>query len=93
MRFLRMQLGAVLAALVLFNLPAFAQATSGNVTGNVLDPTGATVPGATIIARNNATGVENTTTSTSAGGYRFENLPIGTYTISVTAPGFTKTEV
>src|SRR5690242_777517 len=93
MRFLRMQLGVVLAALIVFSLPTFAQLTSGNVTGTVFDPTSATVPGATVVARNTATGVENTTTSTSAGGYRFENLPIGTYTISVTAPGFTKAEV
>jgi hypothetical protein len=45
------------------------------------------------VARNTATGVEVSTTSTSAGEYRFENLPIGTYTITVSAPGFAKAEV
>ncbi len=93
MRFLKIQFAAALAALVLFSLPLFAQVTSGNVAGTVYDPTGATVPSATIVVHNDATGVENTTTLTSAGDYRFENLPVGTYTISVTAPGFTKAEV
>ncbi len=93
MRFLRLHIGMLLAALVLLNLPVFAQLTSGNITGTVYDQSGATVPNATIVAHNTATGVENTTTSTSAGDYRFENLPVGTYTILVNAAGFTKAEV
>ncbi len=81
------------AFLFILNLPLLAQLTSGNVTGTVYDPTGATVPNATIVAKNNATGVETTTTGAGAGGYRFENLPVGTYTITVTAPGFAKAEI
>jgi hypothetical protein len=93
MQVLRIKFGLLLAISMFFSLPAFAQLTSGNITGTVYDPTGATLPGAQVIAHNNATGVDSNTTSTSAGEFRFENLPVGTYKITVTAPGFTKTEV
>ncbi len=92
MKFSKVQLGILLAALFC-SLPLFAQLTSGNVQGSVYDPSGAIVPGARVTARNNATGVENSTTSTSAGDYRFENLPVGTYSVLVDASGFVKAEV
>jgi hypothetical protein len=81
------------AALILLAIPSFAQLTSGNLTGTVYDPTGATVPNATVTATNTATGVQNTTHTTSAGDYRFENLPAGAYDVSVDAGGFNKTAV
>ncbi len=84
---------AVIAGLLLIMVTAIAQLTSGNITGAVYDPSGATVPGAAVVAHSTATGVDVTTTSTSAGDFRFENLPVGTYTVSVSAPGFTKAEV
>ncbi len=92
MKIFKNQLLAVFA-FVFLSAPAFPQLTSGNITGTVYDQSGATVPGATVLARNVATNLENTTTTTSAGGYRFENLPIGTYNITVTAGGFNKAEV
>ena len=93
MRFWKQQLGAFVAVLILLSSPVLAQLTSGNISGTVFDPTGATVPGATVIAKNTATGVENTATATSKGDYRFENLPAGAYNITVTAAGFTQSEV
>lgn len=84
---------ATIAIFTLLGTQAYAQLTSGNITGSIFDPTGATVPGATIAAKNNATGVANTTRSTSKGDYRFENLPVGTYTLTVTAPGFAQKRV
>lgn len=86
-------IGLTLAALMIFNLPLSAQLTSGNLTGTVYDPAGATVPGASVTAHNNGTGADAVTTSTSTGEYRFENLPVGSYTLTVTASGFTRTEV
>lgn len=83
----------LLLGLAFLSFHSLAQSTSGNLAGAVYDPAGATVPGVTVVARDVATGVETTTTSTSAGDFRFENLPIGKYTIIVTAPGFTKAEV
>ncbi|HLH05439.1 MAG TPA: TonB-dependent receptor [Bryobacteraceae bacterium] len=75
------------------SLPIFGQLTSGNLIGTIYDPAGATVPNVNVVARNVATGVEATTTSTSKGEYRFENLLVGTYTVVVAAPGFERAEV
>ena len=83
----------LLLVLAFFATEALAQLTSGNLAGTVYDPAGATVPGAAVVAHNTATGVDISTISTSAGDFRFENLPVGTYTIVVTAPGFSKAEV
>src|SRR5437867_3417955 len=66
----------------------WAQGPVGTINGSILDPTGAVVPGAAVIAVNDATGVESKTTSTSAGAYTLPYLPAGTYTIRVSAPNF-----
>ncbi len=77
---------ALLAVLI---IPALlAQGPVGTLNGTITDPAGAVVPGATVIATNNATGVETKTTSTSSGTYTLPYLPGGTYTIRVNAPGF-----
>ncbi|HEV2425251.1 MAG TPA: carboxypeptidase regulatory-like domain-containing protein [Terriglobia bacterium] len=60
----------------------------GEITGSVTDPSGAVVPGATITATNTATGVPQTTLSTSAGTYTLHRLPVGTYTVAAEAKGF-----
>src|ERR1700683_140756 len=84
-----------LPAVVLMALcvPSFAQTTSGQLTGTVFDPAGAVVPGASITATKQDTGVASTTTSTSAGEYRINNLLAGKYDLTVTASGFTKSEL
>jgi outer membrane receptor protein involved in Fe transport len=66
----------------------YAQGPVGTLNGTVTDPAGAVVPGATVIATHNDTGVEAKTTSTSSGTYTLPYLPAGTYTIRVNAPGF-----
>ena len=81
------------AAVVLFALTfvcqqTVAQLTSGDLTGIITDPTGAVVPNATIQATNTATGVVTRQTSNAAGEYRFTNLPIGSYDVTVTGAGF-----
>jgi len=73
--------------------PVFAQQTSGNLIGEIFDPTGATVPGVKVVAHNDATGVDATVTTTSAGDYRFSNLPAGVYTVNVEAAGFARAEL
>lgn len=79
----------VLAACVFCALPqAWAQLTSGSLSGTVTDASGATVPGAAIVATNSSTSVKATSTSTADGEYHFANLAIGTYDIAVTAKGF-----
>ena len=82
-----------LTLLIMATATSFAQLVSGNLTGTVYDVSGAVVPNATVIAHNDATGVENTAVSTSAGEYRIVNLPAGTYSVTVTAAGFSKAEL
>lgn len=62
--------------------------TTGDITGTVLDPSGAAVPGATVKLTNTATGSTQTTTSNSTGAYRFPLLNPGTYTVNASAQGF-----
>ncbi len=70
-----------------------AQSTSGNIAGTVYDASGATVPGASVKAVNTGTGVTTATVSTSAGQYRMADLPVGSYTLHISAPGFAASEV
>jgi hypothetical protein len=85
-------LGLILFALAAC-LVSLAQTTSGDLAGTVFDASGATIPNATIVAKNDATGVETTTKSTGTGEYHLANLPIGTYTVTVTSAGFTKAQI
>ena len=80
-----------LLCVIVFHGVAVAQlAGKGAVSGTVLDPTGAAIPGATVVITNDATSIATTTTSTSAGDYAVETLDAGVYTITVTASGFEK---
>src|SRR3989454_730864 len=67
---------------------ALAQTGGSRITGTVTDVSGALVPGATVTARNEATGVAYTQTTTEAGLYAFPSVPVGTYTVSVALQGF-----
>jgi hypothetical protein len=65
----------------------FAQAT-GNIKGNVVDPNGGLVAGATVEAVSNQTGEKRTTTTSDSGSYNITNLPVGIYTVTATQTGF-----
>lgn len=69
-----------------------AQNNNGSISGSVTDPSGAAVAGATITAKNDATGLTVTVKSTDAGLYSLPNLPPGNYTISAELTGFQKYE-
>lgn len=84
---------ALLLALILVGALLCGQQTSGNMVGTIYDPTAAPMPGVQITVHNNATGIDVTTTTTSAGDYRFNNLPAGIYTVRVAATGFGRAEV
>jgi hypothetical protein len=66
--------------------PALAQSTAA-LQGTVTDSSGAVVPGAKIIVRNQGTAQERTVESDSAGVYVVPSLPVGLYRVSVTASG------
>src|SRR3954463_6605543 len=80
-----------LSAVVFSCSLAFGQAVSGNVVGTVVDASGAAVVGADVTAHNVATGVTWTNKTNSTGGYRFDNLPIGSYEVGAKASGFQTT--
>src|SRR5438309_10011972 len=68
---------------------AFAQATaSATIQGTVTDKSGAVVSGAEVVAKNKATDVSRAATTSDDGYYKFELLPVGTYTVTVSKAGF-----
>ncbi len=69
-------------------MSAVAQNFRGGINGVVTDKTGAALANASVVATDVDTGVIHTTTSSSAGEYSIQDLPLGTYTVTVTAAGF-----
>ncbi len=69
----------------------WAQSSGGTIAGSVFDATGALVTGATLTATGANTGTVYTATSTSTGTYRFPQMQLGSYNLSVAAPGFKET--
>ena len=68
--------------------PLFAQVKSSAITGTVTDTSGAVVPNATVTVTEQATNTTTTAQSDSQGAYTVPYLPIGKYTLTVTANGF-----
>ena len=68
----------------------FGQGDRGTITGTVTDPASAIVPSAKVTARNTDTGATYETVSTATGNYTLPSLPVGTYDLTVEAPGFNK---
>src|SRR5262244_1476158 len=66
----------------------FGQITTTGIRGLVRDPNGAVVPNASVKVKDNATEVEQTTVSSSDGGFLFPNLQFGSYKLTTSATGF-----
>jgi hypothetical protein len=87
-------MGALLAALLLFAVGASAQDTFGTISGNVMDPTGAAIPGAKVTIRNTDKGVVVREVETGATGlYAVTKIVIGHYSVTVEATGFKKVTI
>lgn len=71
-----------------FSSAAVGQANQGAVAGVVEDSSGAVVPNAKLTATGKSTGTVYETVTSSSGSYRFPNVRIGTYDLTVTATGF-----
>ena len=82
----------LLCGLLLVASEALAQ-FSGTVSGVVLDPSGAVVPGATMTLHNTATNEQRIATTTSAGIYQFVSLPPGSYELTTTMKGFAGSKI
>jgi hypothetical protein len=79
---------APLAICAMLSSHANAQQTLGAISGTVTDPSGAAIPGAHITITNTATNLTFNTDSKANGGYAFQNLPIGNYSVQVVRDGF-----
>ncbi len=70
-----------------------AQTFRGGINGAVTDQAGAVVAGAQVVATADATQVEHTTVTSSGGEFSFQDLPLGTYTVTATASSFQTVKV
>jgi hypothetical protein len=70
------------------SLPGRAQTFRGGINGTVTDKTGAAIANVTVVAVQTDTGSSHTTTSSSAGAFLFQDLPLGTYSVTASFSGF-----
>jgi hypothetical protein len=70
-----------------------AQKTSGSISGQATDASGAGVPNATITLQNPSTGLNRSTQADDRGVYNFDDVAIGTYEVDASAPSFQKVAV
>jgi carboxypeptidase family protein len=84
-----------MALTVSFAATARAQSaiSTGSLSGQVTDPSGATVVGATITATNVATGASRGTQTNGTGFYNLASLQVGMYTVTVGHTGFKTTQI
>ena len=82
---------ALLLAPVFFAVPLEAQIPTGDLTGRIVDASGAAIPNVSVTARNTGTGLVRTVMTNSEGDYLIAQLPPGTYEVAVEAKGFSKT--
>lgn len=78
----------ILVFVLLAAVSLSAQTFRGTILGTVTDAQGAVVAGAQVTVKNEGTGLERTTNTSADGGYALPELPIGTYTVTITLTGF-----
>src|SRR5215218_10466972 len=74
--------------IALLCVSALAQGVSSSVNGLVVDPSGASIPGASLKLTNEATGATQIAPSGSEGRFVFPIVPAGTYTLEASSTGF-----
>jgi hypothetical protein len=84
---------SLITMVFLFSAPVMAQATTGKLTGTVADPNGGVIAGATVTAKNDATGIEKRFTTGGDGGFEISDLQPGKYTVTVTPTSGFSTKV
>lgn len=89
----RLLMFAMITLISVGTIFAQAQASSADLVGTVVDPSGAVIPGATVTARSSATNISKTTTSDEGGEFKLIGLPPGDYEISAEAKTFKKTVI
>ncbi len=76
------------ALLISFSGLAYAQGGSSRLVGTIVDSSGAFIPGADIVAKDNATATEYHAVSDATGRYEIPAIGAGTYTVTVSLMGF-----
>jgi outer membrane receptor protein involved in Fe transport len=85
---IRLCIAIALGALIVSGLPATSQVRFGSVVGFISDPTGASIPGATVTLTNVGTNEIRTLQTGPSGTYSFANVPAGQYRIDIDQSGF-----
>jgi hypothetical protein len=67
-----------------------AQNTTGLLTGSVSDPSGAVIPGANVVLKNELSGDERKTITNNDGFFSISGVQVGDFTVIITAQGFTQ---
>ncbi|CAN5756041.1 hypothetical protein BH24ACI3_BH24ACI3_07030 [soil metagenome] len=81
---------AIMAIMLSVSIVAIAQGTTSRLTGVVSDSSGSAVPGAVVTLTNEGTNATLTTTTSNNGGYVFDLILPGSYTVTVEREGFKK---
>ena len=72
---------------------SFGQVADGNLVGTVYDASGKVIPEASVTAKNISTGVVAETKADQSGAYRFNNLLVGSYSVTASSAGFSSTQI
>src|SRR5262252_7344869 len=83
-----MKVGRILAFVLFAGAVLMGQTFRGTILGTVTDASGAVVSGAKVTVKNVNTRLERTTETSADGSYSIPELPIGTYTVTITQTGF-----
>src|SRR5689334_7450702 len=78
----------LLVMLTSASIPMLTQTTTGTISGTVVDPGGAVIPGAMVTVTNEATGDSRNALTSETGGFSFPSLLPATYTVRVELAGF-----
>ena len=90
---MRLSFASIIASLVIalsLSVKVSSQSSTGTISGTIVDQNEAVIQGAQVTAAHTATGFWRSAVSNSNGHYRLENLPTGTYELTVEAPNFSK---
>ncbi len=83
------RIAAVFILLAFGAVSAFGQAETGQIVGSVVDPSGASIPGAKVTVQAVSTGAERVQNTNALGAFTFTNLLPDNYNVTVEAQGFT----
>jgi Carboxypeptidase regulatory-like domain len=88
----KLTLLAIVCVLSLMISPTIHAQATGSFSGNAIDKSGSIIPGATVIATAEATGLTRDTKTDGSGHYLIPLLPVGIYTVHIDATGFQSAE-